>query len=126
MTWRSMYGHIRESMPEEEFAAWVQKEREQMRLLMRERRAALKTALRGEPVYPEHVLASMTRWIDERRDKAGSRSLASVVDALRQSGRREGLAEGDWDRIQDRGTAKLLRSMGFELFRSGPGMMVVG
>jgi hypothetical protein len=121
-----MYGRMRDGVAEEDFATWRQKERERMKLLMRERRAALRAARQGEPIYPEHVLASMTRWIDAHRDKARSRPLASVVDALRQSGRREGLAEDDWDRIQDRGTAKLLRSMGFELFRSGPGMVVVG
>jgi hypothetical protein len=42
--------------------------------------------------------------------------------------RRLGMAESiaEYDVIQDRGTAKLLRTMGFTLFRSNPGMKVIG
>lgn len=125
------YGERRLSVSKEEFERWAVKERARMREVMRLRRAAARQARMGafgiaEPAYPEAVLASMTRWIDAHRARDKSCDLAEVVHLMRKAARAEGLADEVWDRIQDRGAARLLRSMGFELIRSAAGMVVIG
>lgn len=121
---RITYYGRQDQIESQAYFEWRAQERARMRLVMRERRARLRADRQGEPDYPEVVLASMARWIESHRDRAVASLLVDVVTAMRRLAMAESLA--DYDTIQDRGTAKLLRAMGFKLFRSGPGMKVIG
>lgn len=119
--WLTFYGT--RDKDGEAYAAWCVKERARMRDVMRARRARLREARGGEPAYPEAILASMTRWLDAHRGW-GEMPLAQAVFYMRKAARSE-LGQS-YELIQDRGTAKYLRALGFKLRRAADGMMVEG
>lgn len=120
--WRGHYGN-RDGVDGQTFEEWRTAERARMREVMRARRARLRELRGGEPAYPELVLASMTRWIDAHRG-SGEMLLAQVVFYMRKAARAE--LGGSYEAIQDRGTAKYLRALGFKLYRASDGIVVQG
>ena len=129
MPWHTLYGKG-DGVDPEVYAAWVKKERERIREVLRRRRAALRERglkldgrLKDEPSYPERTLASMERWIDAHAVPTRGMPLAEVVHYMRRAAREEGI---EYDCIQGQGAAKYLRKLGFKLHRSNEGMIVEG
>ena len=121
--WHGHYGR-QEAIDPELYAKWVDGERTRMRDLMRKRRADAAIRRKGEPAYPEPLLAFMARWTDAHRNPSADAALGEIVALMRKAARVEGVA--DYDRLQDRGIARYFRANGFVLRRESSGMAVIG
>jgi hypothetical protein len=106
-------------------AEYLTKERARLRDAARKARLARREQLDGRPDYPNAVLEFVEGWIAKaRRSDMGDPPLGEVTHACRKAAKFSGVV--GFDRIQDRGMAKLLRLAGFRLVRRNEGMIVDG
>lgn len=120
---RSLYG-LALGPHDETYAEWVVEERARARAAMKRHRAKRRAQLGGEPDYPHVLRDAMVRWINAHRAGLAEADLAAVVHYMRKAVRIE--YPELYDAIQDRGTAKLLRTQGFVLTRQAQGLVVRG
>lgn len=117
-------GRLREVLDVAEVEEIAKFRRSGWRIAQRRRRTLVAQANVGMPRYYRSVLEYSLAWLVRHRKPGWECPLAEIVHYLRRDAL---VALGpDAEQIQDRGVAKMLRTLQFELWRANDGLQARG
>jgi hypothetical protein len=116
---------LRECLEPDEVAREIDRRGALRRAAAKRRWQRFKEDYPGRPHYSVATVQFCERWLLQHRKRGWECALAEIVHYLRRDAR-AALGEECADEIQDRGTAKMLRLLGAQLWRAYDGMWARG